>query len=479
MLWSLAKILFFVVIVVLVALGAGMLMETNGGFTLQYADVELSLSLLQAALLLVALIVALWVILKLASLMVAILKFINGDETAFSRYFDRSRERRGFEALAEGLIALASGDTREAMAKAKKADKLLDKTEVTSLVIAQAAEQAGDRATAAETYKKLLSHSKTKFVGVQGLLKQKLLDNDTETALKLAEHAFALKPKLVETQDTLLQLQASEEDWHGARSTLGAKLKHGQLPRDVHRRRDGVLALAEARELRAEGKLDAAHELTIEANRLTPSLVAAAVLAARGYIEQDKPRMATKVLQTAWDLEPHPELAAEFASMVPDEDPAARLKRFRALTKYASDHAETKMLLAELNMTAGDYASARKALGSLPDDDPTMRSLTILAAIERGEGKSDAIVHACLTKAISAPRDPEWICESCGETHKDWEPVCLNCEAMDSIAWKRPSHSGPAKEVILPTLIEKPKSQEVLDANNIVVFDNSKKDGAA
>ena len=52
--------------------------------------------------------------------MIALLRFINGDETALSRYFDRNRERRGFEALSDGLMALASGEGRDAMAKAKK-----------------------------------------------------------------------------------------------------------------------------------------------------------------------------------------------------------------------------------------------------------------------------------------------------------------------------------------------------------------------
>ena len=38
------------------------------------------------------------------------LRFLLGDETAISRYFSRSRERRGFDALSDGMVALASGD---------------------------------------------------------------------------------------------------------------------------------------------------------------------------------------------------------------------------------------------------------------------------------------------------------------------------------------------------------------------------------
>ena len=88
-------------------------------------------------------------------------------------------------------------------------------------------------------------------------MKQRLSEGDTDTALKLAEKAFALKPKHVETQDVLLKLQAGQEDWSGARQTLNAKLKYGALPRDVHRRRDAVLALSEARDVMADGSVAA------------------------------------------------------------------------------------------------------------------------------------------------------------------------------------------------------------------------------
>ena len=56
-----------------------------------------------------------WLFLKLIGLLLAILKFLNGDETAISRYFDRNRERKGYQALAEGMMALASGEGRVAM----------------------------------------------------------------------------------------------------------------------------------------------------------------------------------------------------------------------------------------------------------------------------------------------------------------------------------------------------------------------------
>ena len=453
MLWSLIKILSFVAMVMLISFGAGRLMEAQGGVMIQYAGLELSFGALQAALLVLGLLVSFWLVLKLLGLVVALLRFINGDETALSRYFDRNRERRGFEALSDGLMALASGDGRDAMAKARKADRLLNRPDLTNLIMAQAAVANGDRQTAKTTYKKLLKDPKTRFVGTYGLLQQHLQDGDTEVALKLAEHAFALKPRHGETQDVLLKLQAGQEDWRGVRTTLTAKLKHGSLPKDVHKRRDAVFALSQSRDLRAEGKLEEAQIYAVEANRLAPGLVPAALLSAEGHREQKNVKQASRILRAAWQLAPHPDLAAGFAALAPDEASAARLKRFGQFTKGTESHPETKMLMAELYVAMADFDAARRALGDLAKTDPTMRALTILAAIERGDGADDQSVRRLLTQAISAQRDPQWICDNCGHVHHDWEPVCLNCEAIDSIAWKRPPMSEAVSPDMLPLIV--------------------------
>ncbi len=450
MLWSLTKILIFVVAIAAATLGAGYLMETQGGVMVTVGGVEYALTPLMSVIALGVLIVGLWVILKLMSLLVAVVRFLNGDETAISRYFDRNRERRGYEALTEGMMALASGEGRTAMDKARKAERLLRKPELTNLITAQAAEVSGDRRKAEEVYKRLLQDDTTRFVGVRGLMKQKLNDGKTDVALKLAETAFALKPKHTETQDVLLKLQAEKKDWTGARATLNAKLKHGSLPRDVHKRRDAVLALSEAKDLTDEQSTIEMREASIEANRLSPDLIPAAVLAAKSYVAQEKPRYATRVLKKAWEAKPHPDLAAAFAEIEPSEEIAARIKRFGALTKSTQDHPETCMLMAELHISAEDFPAARRSLGDLWETDPTTRTLTIMAAIERGEGADDAVVKGWLAKALTASRGPQWVCDSCHNIHTEWAPVCENCQSFDTLSWKTP----PAGEGVSTTGVE-------------------------
>jgi hypothetical protein len=56
------------------------------------------------------------------------------------------------------------------------------------------------------------------------------------------------------------------------------------------------------------------------------------------------------------------------------------------------------------------------------------------------------VVRGWLTRALTAPRGPQWICDKCQHIHPQWGPVCGNCAAFDTLSWKRP----PAGEVSMP-----------------------------
>jgi HemY protein len=456
MIWSFTKVLLFVALIAGLTLGAGYLLDTGGGLRFAVAGWEFTLGPLQATVAAVLLVALIWLAMLLVGLLVAVLRFLSGDETAVSRYFDRNREQKGYQALTEGMLALASGEPRTALVRAQRAERYLGRPELTTLLTAQAAELSGDGARATEAYKALLADDRTRFVGIRGLMKQKLAEGDTATALKLAEKAFALKPRHPETQDILLKLQSQAGDWKGARGTLGAKLKAGALPRDVYRRRDAVMALQGASGVLDEDATVEAREAAIEANRLSPDLIPAAAMAARALIAGGDAKGAARVLKKAWEAQPHPDLAAAFAEIVPDETPADRLRRFRTLTAAKPDHDETRLLLAELNLAAEDFPAARRALGDIVTRHPTARALAVMAAVERGEGAEEAVVRGWLSKALTAPRGPQWCCDKCQAIHARWAPVCDNCGGFDTLSWREPvEKTGPSAtgSELLPLLV--------------------------
>jgi HemY protein len=417
----------------------GMLSDTGEALRISVAGLEFTLGPLQAVVAVLVLFGLVWAILKILALLSATVRFLNGDETAISRFFDRNRERKGYAAMSDALVALASGENTTALQRARAAERLLRKPELTTLLVAQAAEASGENRAAVNAYKSLLQHEQTRFVAVRGLLRHKLAQGDTETALKLAEKAFALKPRHAETQDILLKLQAESHDWKGARTTLGEKLRSGELPRSVYRRRDALLALQEAKEITDEASTIEAREAAIEANKLSPDLIPAAVIAGRALVEKGDRKGATRVLKKAWEVMPHPDLAAAFAAIEPDEDPQARLKRFKPLFQARPQDEETRLTRAELLLAAKDFAAARESLGTLADDHPTQRSLAILAATERGAGADDGLVRDILARALSASRGPQWCCDKCQAIQAEWTPICPDCGGFDTLSWREPA----------------------------------------
>lgn len=446
MLLSLIRIVFFIALIVAAAFAGSYLIEAGGEVKLSFNGEEHVFSPIAGLMGLAVFMIAIWVAIKLFGLLVAIFKFFNGDETAVSRYFTRNRERKGFEALADGMVALAAGEGKTATQKAAKAERYLERPELTQLISAQAAEMSGDTKRALKYYKNLLQNDRTRFVGVQGLMKQKLAEGDTDTALKLAEKAFALRPSHDATLEILFSLQTDNHEWSGARKTIEAKVKAHTLPRDVGRRRDAVLSLADARRLLDDGEIPSGKEAAFQANALSPDLIPAAVLAAEMHVLDNNKRAAAKVLKKAWGSTPHPDLVNAFAEIEPNETSAARLKRFNQLLRANSDNAEARMLQAELLLNAEDFPGARRAIGSLAETAPTARALAIMAAIEKGEGAEDVVVRGWLTKALSTSRGPQWICDSCNKIHATWAPKCDNCASFDTMDWKTPPESDDLAE---------------------------------
>ena len=85
--------------------------------------------------------------------------------------------------------------------------------------------------------------------------------------------------------------------------------------------------------------------------------------------------------------------------------------------------------------------------------------MTMMAAIERGEGASDAVVRGWLARALTAPRGPQWVCDNCNHIHAAWAPTCMNCGAFDTLSWKTPPQSDaalPGSAEMLPLLVGQP-----------------------
>ena len=311
---------------------------------------------------------------------------------------------------------------------------------LTLMLTAQTAQLSGDEMAARAAYEAMLAKPKTRILGLRGLFLEARRRGDREAARSFAEAADREKPGLGWAGSALLEYQAADGEWADAMATLDGLATGGAIDRDRAIRLKAVLRVARAMELE-DSEPQAARDLAFEAHRLAPDLVAAAVLAARLATRLGDPKRGTKVLESVWRHEPHPEIAAAYMDTRPGESNRDRLKRMAQLTKIRANHREGRLALARAAIDAQDWAAAREELRGLIATDPSERAYLLMAEIEEGEHGDIGRARDWLSRALRAPRDSAWVAD--GFVFDHWEPVSPISGALDAFEWKVPAERLP------------------------------------
>ena len=373
---------------------------------------------------------SLFIIIRLLTLMI-------GSPKKIQNFMGRRRQERGYTALSRGMLAVAAGDASEAQRYAKRAQSLLDDPPLTLLLAAQAAQLGGKEKAAEGYFVAMLENPDTEFLGLRGLFMQASREGDQEAALAYVNRAYELRPNTPWVVNARLDLQSQTGRWLDASDTLGHAQRQNLLSGDVERRRRGVLLTAQAKEL-AEAEPDKALDKTMAALRLVPGLVPAAVLA--GDLLKGKGRLwkAAGILETAWSLTPHPDIARLYRDLKPDETPEQRVRRMQILADMNPSHPESKLLMAALQLDLRDHERARETLQDVAKNFPTARVCSLMAEIEQQATGDPFRAREWLSRVPHAPRDAAWMCDNCQNAAPDWGPVCPSCHAFDSLVWRKP-----------------------------------------
>ncbi|MBI3676333.1 MAG: heme biosynthesis protein HemY [Proteobacteria bacterium] len=363
---------------------------------------------------------------------------ILGTPGAVGRWTSARRMRRGQEALQRGLVAAAAGDSQSARKEAGKVHALLGSPPLALLLTAQAAQLDGDETGQSGAYRAMLEHPETEFLGLRGLFMQAMRRDDHGEAMKLAARAHELKPRAAWSANALFDLKSANREWSDAKGVLEESARAKLIDPGLLRRRRAVLLAAEALDSEARG--DGSHALStaLEALDLSPSLAPAAALAARKLASQGRSWRAQDVIEAAWSQSPHPDLAATYAVIKPEEPADARARRLIGLAHLNRDHFESRILEAEQAVTLMNWAEARRLLAPMATGFASARVCALMAEIEQGERHDATAAHAWLSRAVRAPHDAEWRCSNCSWSSPQWNAVCGSCGAFDSLSWSSP-----------------------------------------
>jgi len=350
-----------------------------------------------------------------------------------------SKRQRGYQALTQGMVAVAAGDSREAKRFARRADTLLNDPPLTMLLAAQAAQLDGDEDAARRYFESMLDDSKMAFLGVRGLLMQAMRNGDQSEALRLAGRAQALRPNTPWVLKYLLKLQVKAGHWNAADTTLQQVIRLGAVDAAAGRRQRAAVAIEMARETGAAGETAAAVKHARRAHDLDPGLVPATVAHVKSLMDAGKARRAAKVIESAWTLEPHPALAAAYDDLGGEgEAPLPRVKRFQRLHDLRPDHAESHLALAEASLAAQLWGQARRLLEPAGTEQCSVRVLRLLANLEEQEHGDLQAARRWLEEAARPPMEHAWYCNSCGSIAGDWRANCASCDAFASLSWQVP-----------------------------------------
>jgi HemY protein len=185
----------------------------------------------------------------------------------------------------------------------------------------------------------------------------------------------------------------------------------------------------------AETDRDAAKADALEAVQLAPTLVPAAALAGRRLAEAGELRKAARIVDKAWQANPHPDLAETYANLRFGDAARDRLARIETLRKRAPGHIESALALARAALDAREFGKARAALAQYLAA-PSRRVALLMAELELAEHNDEGRARVWLSRALSAGPDPAWTAD--GYVSDRWLPLSPISGKLDAFEWRVP-----------------------------------------
>src|SRR4051812_26811544 len=427
------RIVIFLVLIALAAAGAAWVADQPGDLVLTAGSFRATTTLPRFVFLLglfAAAVVLVWSLLTMAWRAPGRLR----------RRRHEKRHARGRHAITHGLLAIGHGDTALARRHADTARRLAANDPLALLLHAQSAQLEGNRDEAQRVFRAMAEREDTRLLGLRGLFIEAQRADDPVGAVMIAEEALKLSPASNWASHAVLGFRCAKGDWSGALAILDNNFSARLIDRPAYRRQRAVLLTARALETESSDR-DLSRRSVMEAIKLAPTLVPAAVLASKYESEAHRVRHAMRIVEAAWVVHPHPDLADAYAHVRLGDSARERLARVESLAAKAPGHIESALALARAAIDASEFGRARAALASFVGA-PTQRVAMLMAEVERNEHGDSGRARAWTLRAVRALHDPAWTAD--GYVSDRWRPVSPVSGRLDAFQWQTPVAALPS-----------------------------------
>ncbi|NSY18858.1 heme biosynthesis protein HemY [Neorhizobium sp. AL 9.2.2] len=432
----------FIFLLVVLGLGWGFswIADRPGLISITWQDHLIETSIMVAASMVVALIAAVMIVWW-------VIGVIWTSPLSVRRYFRTRKRDRGYQALSTGLIAAGAGNAVLARKMSIRTRGLLsaDQEPLIHLLEAQAALIEGRHADARAKFEQMSEDPETRELGLRGLYMEARRLGANEAARQYAEKAVEHAPYLPWAAQATLESRSQSGRWDEAIQLLDQQRAASVLERGEAERLKAVLLTAKASE-RLEGDPNGAREDAKAALKLAKGLVPAAIIAAKAYLREDNIRKAASILESAWKIEPHPDLGRTYVRARSGDSTLDRLKRAEKLEALRPNNIESLLVVAQAALDAQQFPKARAKAEAAARMQSREAAYLLLADIEEADTGDQGRVRHWMAQALRAGRDPAWVAD--GIVSDKWLPLSPVTGRLDAFEWKVPfgQIEGPVED---------------------------------
>jgi HemY protein len=347
------------------------------------------------------------------------------------------KRSKGYRSLMQSLSAAATGDQKNALILAQRAQKFLPEEEsgLPLLLQAQALSKNVNAGNIEEPYKLLLKNADTALLGLQGMTQNAILAGDFAKALLLARKAYSENPKNHSLAKAVYDLEIKNRLWNDALITLDKNRKYLRDSDDVDRRAIYIVLGDMAKQ---EVRMDEAFRFYKKAFDEDKNFVPAATRFIQVLIETNKRSKGLSILQKSWKENPHPAYIPLWSMLVPEQKAGKPNVKFRWFQWIAEFHPESEVAqLALARVAIGEqlWGEARIALAKAEKLGNSAEIYELWVLLEEKTTNKPDVIRQWLDRAYSSKTGGVWVCSKSGRHFPTWQAVIEPEGHFNSLIW--------------------------------------------
>ena len=378
-----------------------------------------------------------------------------------SKKREDSRHQKGYNALTQGLVAIAAGDTKQATYFSRRAKNLLPMNQNNQggqqalhlLLEAQAARMRGEDTLAQNRFELLMQDKEAGFLGIRGLLKAAIDKGNDLLALEYAQQAAKLHPHQPWVIKTLYFLQIKNKKWSEVLETAVQAKKYNAFEKEkITSDEIAIYLMRYDHDSNHENEAGALKNLK-QAFKLDENFVPTIVRYAEYFIKKDKKKKAASIIKKAWAANPHPDLAKMWNQLAPSSEKSQekRTKWYKTLFDLNTNSVESHILMANAAVDMELWGVAKSYVVTAEKIKPSARIYRLRAIVEQNTSHNEDSIHDLMEKASKSSPDKVWVCSLTGIIYEEWTPIAAPHESFNTVIWQYPGarYNAPSQYAVL------------------------------